>query len=128
MFRFVDHTAELELELEAATPEEILAEAARAFADLATGGEGEAAVREVDVEAADLSSLLPRFLDELVFLADAEGFVPELAEVRLDGTRARAVLRGRVGAVRPLVKAATLHRAAFAPSDGGWSARVVLDV
>jgi SHS2 domain-containing protein len=128
VFRFVEHTAELEVELEADSPEGVLEEARRAFAELAGAGGGEEVEIPVDVEAPDLPSLLAAWLDELVFQADAEGVVAESADLVLDGRRLTGVVRGRRGEPRPLVKAVTLHRLRFRPENGVWHGRVVLDV
>jgi SHS2 domain-containing protein len=131
MYRWVDHTAELELELAAASPEAVLAEALSAYAELA--GEAAAAGGEpvslvVDLSARDLPALLVDWLAELVFLADTEGLLPEEASLALDGTRLHATVRGRRGAPRPLVKAVTYHRAELERAGTEWRGRVVLDV
>jgi SHS2 domain-containing protein len=128
VFRFVEHTAELEVELEADSPEGVLEEARRAFEELAGTGDGAAVEVPVTVEASDLPALLAAWLDELVFLADTEGVVAESAELALDGPRLTGTVRGRRGEPRPLVKAVTLHRLRFRDEDGVWRARVVLDV
>jgi SHS2 domain-containing protein len=128
MYRFVAHTAELEVELHAGSPEGVLVEALRAFAELVGPGDGEAVERPVDLSAPDLPALLAAWLDELVFLADTEQLVPEGAELTVAGTRLTGVLRARTGAPRPLVKAVTLHRLRLRPEDGAWQGRVVLDV
>ena len=128
MFRFVDHTAELEVELEADSPEGVLAEALRAFAELVGTGDGDALERTVSVGARDLPALLAGWLEELVFLAEAEGFVGDEADVSLSGLELRAQVRGRRGEPRPLVKAVTMHRLLFRPQNGLWRGRVVLDV
>jgi SHS2 domain-containing protein len=125
-----EHTAEVELVIDAARPAEVFAEAALAFAELAGAGADveDRAVREVRLEAHDRASLLVDWLEELIYLADTDGFVPLHADVQLDGERLEARLEGAVGAVDPLVKAATYHGLAFAERDGRWEARVVLDV
>jgi SHS2 domain-containing protein len=128
VFRFVEHTAELEVELEADSPEGVLDEARRAFEELAGAGNGDAVERSVAVEAADLPTLLAAWLDELVFLADTEGLVAESAELAIDGARLTGVVRGHLGDPRPLVKAVTLHRLRFVAENGVWRGRVVLDV
>ena len=128
MYRFVEHTAELELELEAGSAEGVLLEALRAFAELVGGGTGEAAEFPVALSADDLPSLLASWLDELLFLAETEQLVPETAEVDVEGTALAGVVRGRRGEPRPLVKAVTLHRLRFRPENGAWRGRVVLDV
>jgi SHS2 domain-containing protein len=128
MYRFVEHTAELEVELEADSAEGVLGQALRAFAELAGKGHGELVERPVVVETGDLPALLVAWLDELVYLAETEGLVPEAAELSLDGFRLSGLVRGRRGEPRPLVKAVTLHRLRFRPEDGVWRGRVVLDV
>jgi hypothetical protein len=72
VYRFTEHTAELELELEADSPEEVFEETRRAFVELAGTGDGETVERRVSIEATDLPALLAAWLDELVFLADDE--------------------------------------------------------
>jgi SHS2 domain-containing protein len=132
MYRFADHTAELEVELEADSAEGVLLEALKAFAELAGQEEGQAdgevVEHPVNIAASDLPALLAAWFDELLFLADAERLVPESAEVSVSGSRATGVVRARRGEPRPLVKAVTLHRLRFRPEDGVWRARVVLDV
>ena len=128
MYRFVDHTAELELELEAESAEGALEEALRAFAELAGPAEGEEIEHRVVVDASDFPTLLAGWLEELVFLAETESFVPERADLALDGLRLSAVVRGRRGEPRPLVKAVTLHRLRLRPENGIWRGRAVLDV
>jgi SHS2 domain-containing protein len=127
-YRFADHTAELELELEADSAEGVLEDALRAFAELVGTGDGEPVERRVVVEAGDLPALLAAWLDELVYLAETEGLVPESAELSLQGFRLSGVVHGRQGEPRPLVKAVTLHRLRFRREGGVWRGRVVLDV
>jgi SHS2 domain-containing protein len=128
MYRFVDHTAEVELELEGSDPAEVLSEAVAAFAELVGAGPGAETERLVELEARDLTGLLAAWLEELVFVADTEGFVAESADVTVTGASVRARLRGRTGGARPLVKAVTYHRLVLAPDGGVWRGRVVLDV
>lgn len=129
MYRFLEHTAELELELEAESAAGVLREALRAFGELAGHGAGEAVEREVDVRAPDRPALLAAWLDELLFLAETEHLLPDEADVSVLDARATGRLRGRRGSPRPLVKGVTLHRLHFGQEDGGvWRGRVVLDV
>lgn len=127
-YRFVEHTAELEVELESDSAEGVLEEALRAFAELAGHAEGELVERPVDIAATDPPALLAAWLDELLFLMDAERLIPESAEVSVSGSRVTGLIRARRGDPRPLVKAVTLHRLLFGQSNGVWRGRVVLDV
>lgn len=132
VYRFVPHTAELELELESETAEGVFQDALHAFAELLGTADGEELERQVSVDATDRALLLAGWLDELLFLAETEGLVPERAELELEDSRLRADVHGRRGAPRPLVKAVTLHRLDLRRRNGEggprWTGRVVLDV
>ena len=127
-YRWVDHTAELELHIEAPSPALVLQEAMAALAELYDGATGEPETHELVLEARDLASLLAEWLEELVYLADTRGFVPERAQIVLRNTSLRADVQGRRGGPRPLVKGVTYHGLEFERGNGGWQARVVLDV
>ena len=130
MYRWMDHTAELELDLSARSEEALFAEALAAFAELVGDeGDGEPARYEVTVSAADRAALLAAWLEELVFLAETEEFVPErLAEIELAAGMLRAGVEGRRAEPRHLVKSVTYHGLEFRRDAAGWVARVVLDV
>jgi SHS2 domain-containing protein len=129
MYEWQSHTGEAQLEIVSDTPEGVLAEAVDAFGRLVERDPaGEPARRQISVEGSELSALLVELLQELIYLADTEGFVPDHAELRLDENRLSAALDGRVTAVDPLVKAATYHGLEFERKGEVWNARVVLDV
>jgi SHS2 domain-containing protein len=130
VFRWLEHTAELGLEIEARSREAVFEEALAAFAELVGGGDGPLTTREVEVEADEPGLLLVEWLSELLYLADAERFVPEgVASLELDGNRLRATVEGRLGEPGQLLKAVTLHRLEFRENATvGWRAHVVLDV
>jgi SHS2 domain-containing protein len=130
VFRWLEHTAELGLEIEAPSREAVFEEALAAFAELVGGADGPPITRELEVEANELGLLLVEWLSELLYLADAERFVPErVASLELDGERLRATVEGRLGEPGQLLKAVTLHRLDFREdATVGWRAHVVLDV
>jgi SHS2 domain-containing protein len=135
-----EHTGELELWVTAGSAPEVFEEALRAVAELLGGEEGETdapdapaapapEARLLAIEGGDHARLLAGWLEELAFLAETEGFVPERAEqLRLAPAGVTARVIGHRGAPPHLIKAVTLHRLAFEPDDDGWRARVVLDV
>jgi SHS2 domain-containing protein len=133
-YAWAEHTGELELRVEAASPEAVLADALAALGELL--GEGEAGTpdlaresRRLDLEGADRAVLLADWLAELAFLAETEGFVPDAVEalaLRPDGLSARVA--GRRARPPHLVKAVTYHRLAFEPAGAGWRGVAVLDV
>ena len=139
-YRWAEHTGELELEIEAATEEDVFAEALRAFLELVDdarvrSGEPDrperrgSVSREIRVSGDERALRLVRWLDELEYLVETEGFVPERAtRLRIAGGVLVARVHGHRGAPPHLVKGATYHRLAFEPVRGGFLARVVLDV
>ena len=128
--RFVEHVGEVELEFEGSCEADLYAEAVDAFRELVDSAptHGTAYQHEVVLADAEPSLLLVDWLNELVFLAEVEGFVPQrIARLEL-GEGLRATLTGVRGHPRHLVKAATLHDLELSNREGVWHARVVLDV
>jgi SHS2 domain-containing protein len=104
-YRWVEHTAELEMEIEAPTQERVFVDALVALAELlGDGRRGVSVLREIAIGGRGRAVLLVEWLDELVYIAETEDLVPEDA-VRIE-----------------------FHRLAFEPSEHGFRARVVLDV
>lgn len=128
MYEWRSHTAEVELYVEAASEEQVFAEAACALGRLIERSRGgDRATHELELEGRDRAALLVDLLEELIYLADTEGFVPDRAEVEV-GEALRVRLEGRRTEIEPLVKAATYHGLELARHDETWQARVVLDV
>lgn len=136
-YRWVEHTAELELHIEAANQCAVFTDALLALAELigdAPPDTGDAppdttVAREVALSARDLAGLLAAWLDELVFLIETEDLVPDSVErLELDGTTLAATVRGHRGRPRHLVKGVTYHELAFERVIEGFRATVVLDV
>jgi SHS2 domain-containing protein len=131
MFHWVDHTAELELEIEARTEREVLEDALAALAELITvqGRPWERAERTVQVSAPDRPALLAAWLEELVFLGESQGFVATgIESLELSHNELTATVAGVIDDPPPLVKAVTYHRLLFEPAGDRYVARVVLDV
>lgn len=129
-YRWVEHTAELEMEIEAPTEEGVFVDALLALAELlGHEGGGASVCREVALGGRERAVLLVEWLDELVFMAETEDLVPEdIVRIELSEDGLAATVRCRRGSPRHLIKAATYHRLAFEPSGQGFRARVVLDV
>lgn len=137
VYRWLDHTAELELELEAATEREVLSDALAALRELLEGEETDVwessparlERRAVRAAAGDRPALLAAWLEELVFLSESVGFIPlRIEHLSLEDGALSATVAGRVGEPRPLVKGVTYHRLQFETSERGYRARVVFDV
>jgi SHS2 domain-containing protein len=136
-FQVLEHTADIGLRLTGATLDEIFSAAGEGLAALeGSWFPGEGVEREVEVRGGDVAALLVAWLDELLYLRDAEdvvfgGFaVDEIDEI--DGGRLRARIRMAPRGDRILdsagVKAATYHSLRVGRANGGWVADVYLDV
>jgi SHS2 domain-containing protein len=130
MFRFAEHGGEVELELGAVDEAGVFAAALAAFAELVSDGEVGAPVRrELELRAEEPALLLADMLNELVYLAEVEQFVPERFEqLELTDGGLRAIVSGHRGRPRQLVKAVTLNNLELRQAGGLWHGRVVLDV
>lgn len=131
--QLAEHVGEVRLVVRAASLGELLSEAGRAVAGLelgAAGGTAGGEWRPLEVSAPDREALLVEWLNELVFRAESERWVPaEFEPERVTATRARLLVRGVTVPRAPgLVKAATYHGVAVREMPGGLEAEVVLDV
>jgi SHS2 domain-containing protein len=136
-YRIFDHTADLGVEVTAATQEEVYAGAAIALFDLFTDL---AAVRpdlsrEVSVEGEDAPDLLVNFLRELLDAYNHDGFlVKECVVTGVDSRTLRASLKGERfdparHRIEKEIKAVTYHQASVEQTtEGVWVARVVFDI
>jgi SHS2 domain-containing protein len=129
-FRWIDHTGELELELEAPNEPGIFEAGLHAMHELLAGDEARERMEvPVELSGSDRALLIADWLGELAYLAETRGLVPDDMEAfELDERGAKATVLGRVGDPPHLVKGVTYHRLRFEPADSGWRARVVLDV
>jgi SHS2 domain-containing protein len=140
MIRMFDHTADVGFELEAPTLEVLFEEAPRAllmtvFERPPEKGESE---HSVQLTAPDLETLLVRWINELVFLVQDDGFVPIHSGVRIEvlGGEDFSLEASLIGAPLDLeghgwqgeIKSATFHGLDVRQAGEDWRARVILDV
>jgi SHS2 domain-containing protein len=135
-YELLDHVSEVELRLRAPTWPKLLVEAARALTarlwDGAVPAAGDAGRWfDVRLQAADRASLLVDWLNELLYLAEAEWWLP--VEFVIDEASDQSLLARVRGLAVPhapaAIKAATLHGLNVAPGrDDDLEATVVFDV
>jgi SHS2 domain-containing protein len=133
MYRWVDHTAELELHLEASTEREVFEEALAALGELlaerSPERQGPDVRLDVNASAVDRPTLLAEWLSELVYLVETENLLPQRVErLKLYEDELEATVVGRRASPPHLVKAVTYHRLEMRQEDGSWRATVVFDV
>jgi SHS2 domain-containing protein len=135
-FEVLEHTADIGFEVRGATLPELYVNAARALLAIAadTASLRPVEERRITVRGADRADLLVNWLGEILYLFDSDQFVPAGIEVAsLSEHELKAVLRGEPRDVhrhrwKLIVKGVTYHQLAVAEIDGGWWARVILDI
>jgi SHS2 domain-containing protein len=138
--RFLDHTADVGVEITAASLDALFAEAAEALTETITDRAAVRAVleRRFELVARDLETLLVDWLNELVYVFEVDRQLFAGAAVTVsataEGWQLVAVARGEAfdSARHPiavLVKAVTHHGLEVVGQPGGtWSARVIFDI
>jgi SHS2 domain-containing protein len=136
VYRWVEHTGELELELEARSRQGLFQEALAALGGLLSeragndeGADASSVLHQVSASAPDRATLLAEWLSELAHLAESAGFVPDRVErLEVSGNALDATVVGHRASLPHLVKAVTYHRLGMWEEDETWRARVILDV
>jgi len=138
-YRFIDHTGDVAVDLQAPDVPTLFGEAASALTDTLVDRStiASAATCDVRLEAPDLEVLLVDWLSDLLFRFESEGWLTRDARVQLaesrDGWSLEATAYGEAfdpdrHAARVLVKAVTYHGLAVLRTSSGVSARVVFDI
>lgn len=134
-WRQVEHTADLAVEMWAPDDAGLLRVALRAVVALLTDGAdppAAAAWRAVSIDGLDPEDRLVQWMNEVIFQATVEGFVPTEARVTLAGdgglSGTLGGLEGARGRLTGEIKAATYHDLRIARGPSGLHTVVVLDV
>ncbi|HEY1269824.1 MAG TPA: archease [Candidatus Binatia bacterium] len=135
-FREIDHTADLGIEAEGATPAELFAAAAEGFYSLIVDPAGIEAKEEISIAAsgAGWDELLQAWLSELLAAFNLRGFLgKDCAVTHIEAEHVHGTVKGE-----PLdlsrhrfhteIKAVTYHDLRVWHEGGAWRARVIFDV
>jgi SHS2 domain-containing protein len=136
-FTTIEHTADVGIEAEGDSLSEVFANAACGMVSFMceTAAVAQRVTRETALEADDLEELMFVWLNEILYLIDAEGLLFSSFEVEVEGTRLHAVLRGEPmdpdkHELKRDIKATTYHQLSVRRVGGGgrWKAHVIFDV
>jgi len=135
-YEFLEHTADVKFVARAPTVGKLFVESALALKETMTKGTEIKGTDEktIHAEGKDFESLLRNFLEEFLFLFDAEEFVlAEVKELMLDDEafKLTAKLKGANLHDYELtndVKAITYNEMYVKQTEKGWECQVVLDV
>lgn len=134
--RFLPHTADICVELEAGSLEGLFHEATTVVRGLLAGATdvGCAVERDVSVASSGADELLHHYVRELLTIFQVDTFVPAQLEVHhltpteLKGTVAGEAFDERRHEPQPEVKAVTRHELRVEPVESGWRGMLVFDM
>jgi len=131
-FKFLEHTADIKIRAQGKTINEVFENCALAISNFLSRGKPVKTKikKKIKVEGTDNESLLYAFLDELIFLLDAENFVVAKASVKIKGGKLEAALTGDKARNYDLdhIKAATYAEMYVKKTKSGFEAQFVMDV
>lgn len=137
-YKFLDHTADIKFQAYGETLNEVFENSALAVAEYLNSGEKitPSKAKIIDISAQDNESLLSNFIDEILYLIDAEDFVTSKAQIQIRGNNLHAELFGDKSSNYNLqhIKAATyaeMYIKKVNSKEKGkshWECQMVLDV
>lgn len=133
-FQEIQHTADLEIKVNAFSLPDLFWHAARGMYHLAkltpVENPSESSPRKIELDAHDTESLLISFLNELLFFLEDERLLFPHPSVEIkDGTHLEGKLKGvPVLEQHREIKAVTFHRVNIRQEDGQLTVNIVFDI
>lgn len=133
-YKFLEHTADVKFQAFGKDIEEVFKNSFLALNETILGKKKIKEKEKIKISAkgGDYESLLYGFLEEIIYLIDAEGFVSSsIKEIRINGFKLSAVLTGdkvKNYKFTNRVKAVTYHDMFVKKEKGKWISQVVVDV
>ena len=135
-FRILEHTADVGFEAFGATREEVFTNAGLALMDLMVDLKAVHGTEEtrLEIRGPDPESVLVNWLNEILYLYDAEGWLfHDFLIMRLGNDSLSALAHGEKFQstrhhMKVLVKAVTYHQLALEETPQGWRAQVYVDI
>lgn len=133
-FKFLEHTADVKFVLRGRKIEDIFSNCAEAISSIISRGVKIKDIRKkkISITGKDYESIMYKFIDELIYLLDAEGFLVSRAKIKLKDNILTAELYGDDSSKYndlDSIKAATYAEMYVKQKkDKTWEAQVVVDV
>lgn len=140
LYKMIDHTADLGIEITGKTKKELFTKAAWSLMDIlierrdAAKSSANLRRRELVVEGSDIADLLINFLREILYLFSGEALIIvkcEITKCRKEALATRLLLEPydkKKHVIKTEIKAVTYHGLSVAKDKLGWKARVIFDV
>jgi len=133
-FKFLEHTADIKFQAFGKNAEDLFENCALALRDSISQGikVKENKRKTIKAEGKDYESLLYNFLEEIIYLLDAENFlIVKVEKMKIDKLKLKAVIVGDNASDYKFtnsVKAVTYNDMFVKEEHGKWTSQVVLDV
>ena len=138
-YKFFDHTADVLFEAEGKDLSELFEAAGLATEEtqIDLNGVRQEIKKEIALEKDDIEMLLFDFLQELIFLKDAELLLFSKIKVKIEEKNKNYILKAELHGekidpnrheLKVDVKAVTLHMFEVKKNHSGWFCRVILDI
>ncbi len=132
-FKFLEHTADIKFQAFGRSMEEVFENSALALKETIFEKKvQEKEEKEIEAKGKDFESLLYNFLEEFLYLLDAEDFLlSRIKEIKIDDFKLKAIVVGDKASNYKFtnnVKAITYNSMFVKNQDNKWIAQVVLDV
>lgn len=133
-YKFLEHTADVKFQSFGKTLEDAFENAAYALAETMTKGVKiqEKVKWKIDATGKDLNSLLYNFLEEFLFLLDAENWIlSKILSIKIENEELEAEVIGDNASNYKIsndVKAITYNEMFVKEKEGIWTCQVVVDV
>jgi len=137
LYKLIDHTADLGIEVTGRTKRELFTKAALSLMDILVERKGTPAglkEKALTVEGSDAADLLINFLREILYLFNGEALIVVDCNIQ-KCSHQRLVAKLRVEpynkekySMKTELKAVTYHGLAIEKIKAGWKARVIFDV
>ena len=131
-FEFLEHTADVKFRAYGKTLEEVFENSALAMINSQYSGKIKKVIKKkIKVEGENVESLLYNFLEEVLYLIDASGFLASEFKVKISGDKLEATIEGDLVKNYKFsldLKAVTYNEMFVKKEKGKWVSQVVLDV
>ena len=130
-FQEIEHTADWALQVWAPDLPILFTLAAEGMNSLAEVklAEGEREYHRIEIEEADIETLLVSFLSELLYYSEDEGIGFDHFKISINGDRLEAAVEGgAILSIKKEIKAVTYHNLEVRQTDLGYQVVIVFDV
>lgn len=133
---YIDHTADIGIQIYADTLSECFAAAARAMFDIIVDlDQGQVAeIKSIELEASSLPRLMIFWLEELLFLQEVDDFlcfqfeIVTISENQLQARLGGEILDSSRHVIKTEIKAVTYHQLVVEKRGEGYFAQVIFDL